>query len=138
MNGYLRGMKFGVIGSGSWGTALAKILQDNGQQLIWCVRSQKMMDHIRSRHHNPKYLSSVYFAPDQLTVTTDPAAVYQQADAVVLAVPSAFATTYLDAHASIILEKKIRIISAVKGILPDLNILLNEYLSGWEGFDRQH
>lgn len=129
-------MKFGVIGSGSWGTALVKILQDNGQEVIWCVRSQKMVDHIHARHHNPKYLSSVYFSPERLQVTTDPGLVYQQADAVVLAVPSAFATAYLDTYAAHILSRKIRIISAVKGILPERNMLLNDYLSAWEGFDQ--
>jgi glycerol-3-phosphate dehydrogenase (NAD(P)+) len=131
-------MKFGVIGSGSWGTALVKILQDSGQELVWCVRSQKMVDHILSRHHNPKYLSSVYFSPENLRVTADPAMVYEQADAVVLAVPSAYATAYLDNFSSIILNRKISIISAVKGILPEVNMLLNEYLSGWAGFEQEN
>jgi len=53
-------MKIGVIGSGSWGTALTKILTDNGHEIIWCVRSEKLAHHIQSRHHNPKYLSSIY------------------------------------------------------------------------------
>ena len=131
-------MKFGVIGSGSWGTALVKILQDSGQELVWCVRSQKMVDHINGRHHNPKYLSSVYFSPDKLRVTTDPAMVYEQADAVVLAVPSAYATAYLDNFSSVILKRNTNIISAVKGIVPEVNILLNEYLAAWEGFRQEN
>jgi glycerol-3-phosphate dehydrogenase (NAD(P)+) len=131
-------MKFGVIGSGSWGTALVKILQDNGQEVVWCVRSQKMVDHIQARHHNPKYLSSIYFSPQNLNVTTDPLLVYEQADAVVLAIPSAYATAYLDNFSAVILERKTKIISAVKGILPEVNMLLNEYLSGWEGFQQEN
>jgi glycerol-3-phosphate dehydrogenase (NAD(P)+) len=128
-------MKFGVIGSGSWGTALVKILQDKHQEVIWCVRSEKMMDHIRSRHHNPKYLSSVYFSDDRLAVTTDPAMVYTQADAVVLAVPSAFVLSYIQDHISTIVERSVKIISAVKGILPDTNVLLNDYMTHSLGFD---
>ena len=128
-------MKFGVIGSGSWGTALVKILQDKHQEVIWCVRSEKMMDHIRSRHHNPKYLSSIYFSNEQLEVTTDPAMVYAHADAVVLAVPSAFVLSYIQDHISLIIERSVKIISAVKGILPDSNVLLNDYMTHSLGFD---
>ena len=84
-------MTIGVIGSGSWGSALVKILTDNQHQVIWCVRSEKLAEHIRTRHHNPKYLSSVYFDNKKLSITTDPAMVYAQAEAVVMAVPSAYA-----------------------------------------------
>ena len=70
-------MNIGVIGSGSWGTALVKILTDNHHDVIWCVRSEKLAEHIRARHHNPKYLSSVYFNSQQLEITTAPAQVYE-------------------------------------------------------------
>lgn len=119
-------MKFGIIGSGSWGTAQVKILTDNGHDVIWCVRSEKMIDHIRTRHHNPKYLSSVYFDLKQLTLTTDPASVYEHAEAIVIAVPSAFASSYLDPYKDQLNGKVI--VSAVKGILPEYNVLLNDYL----------
>jgi glycerol-3-phosphate dehydrogenase (NAD(P)+) len=128
-------MKFGVIGSGSWGTALVKILQDNGQHVIWCVRSEKMAAHIRAKHHNPKYLSSVYFSDERLEVTTDPAIVYAQADMIVLAVPSAYVLSYIQNYAATIVERSVTIISAVKGILQDSNVLLNDYLIKSLGFD---
>ena len=89
-------MKIGVIGSGSWGSALVKILTDNEHQVIWCVRSEKLAEHIRTRHHNPKYLSSVYFDNKALSITTSPEAVYAQAEAVVIAVPSAYAEDYIE------------------------------------------
>ena len=127
-------MNIGVIGSGSWGTALVKILTDNHHDVIWCVRSEKLAEHIRARHHNPKYLSSVYFNSQQLEITTDPAQVYEKADAVVIAVPSAYAEGYITPYLSQLL-KGVKIISAVKGMLPPQNMLLNEHLASIAGFD---
>jgi glycerol-3-phosphate dehydrogenase (NAD(P)+) len=88
-------MKIGVIGSGSWGTALTKIITDNGHDVIWCVRSEKTAAHVRERHHNPKYLSSVYFSDTLLDVVNHPAEVYEQADAILIAVPSAYVDEYV-------------------------------------------
>ena len=51
-------MQFGILGSGSWGTALAKILTDNGNTIHWWNRSEAAIKHIQTRHHNPHYLSS--------------------------------------------------------------------------------
>jgi glycerol-3-phosphate dehydrogenase (NAD(P)+) len=130
-------MKIGVIGSGSWGTALTKIITDNGYDVIWCVRSEKTAAHVREKHHNPKYLSSVYFAPDHLTVTTDVSEVYANAEWVVLAVPSAFVSGYINPY----LDKAInglRIISAVKGMVPEEIKLLNQYLEENKGFQPAH
>jgi glycerol-3-phosphate dehydrogenase (NAD(P)+) len=128
-------MKIGVIGSGSWGTALTKIITDNGHEVLWCVRSEKTAAHIRSRHHNPKYLSSVYFAPDHLTVTTDASAVYAYSDIVLIAVPSAYVLGYVEPHIDSILAG-IPLVSAVKGMLPEQNQLLNQYLSTFSGYDQ--
>jgi glycerol-3-phosphate dehydrogenase (NAD(P)+) len=120
-------MKIGVIGSGSWGTALVKVLNDNGCRVSWCVRSERMAQHIRTRHHNPKYLSSVYFSDTFLDVVSNPAAVYEHADAIVIAVPSAFVDEYISPFLDTIAKGKI-IISATKGILPQHNLLLNHHL----------
>ena len=126
-------MKFGVIGSGSWGTALVKILTDNGNEVVWCVRSEKMAEHIRVRHQNPKYLSSVYFNLQSLSVTTDPSIVFTQAEAIVLAMPSGFAASYLNPNLHLLSDKII--VSAVKGILPQHKMLINEYLKEQSAFN---
>jgi len=120
-------MKIGVLGSGSWGTALTKIITDNGHEVCWCVRSEKTAEHIRKRHHNPKYLSSVYFAPDHLMVTSDPAQVYAGSDVVLLAVPSAYVMQYIDANLNRD-WRELTLVSAVKGMIPGENLLLNQLL----------
>ena len=52
---------FGIIGSGSWGTALAKILTDNKNKINGWIRSEESIRHLLARKHNPQYLSSVNF-----------------------------------------------------------------------------
>jgi glycerol-3-phosphate dehydrogenase (NAD(P)+) len=120
-------MQFGIIGSGSWGTALAKILTDNGNKVCWCVRSEKVVRHIQQRHHNPNYLSSVYFNTQLLDLTSDPLVTFSKAGHIIIAVPSAYVTSVLKQLNGEQLKEK-KIISAVKGILPDSNLLLNDYL----------
>ncbi|MDO9374862.1 MAG: NAD(P)H-dependent glycerol-3-phosphate dehydrogenase [Bacteroidota bacterium] len=120
-------MKFGILGSGSWGTAIAKILTDNGQTIHWWNRSAKAIEQIQTRHHNPQYLSAAYFNPDQLILTTDASEVIKQADCIIIAIPSAYAAaTLLSLEKGILAGKKI--VSAIKGILPEQNLLLNEFL----------
>lgn len=120
-------MQFGIIGSGSWGTALAKMLTDNGMHINWCVRSENILDHILRRHHNPNYLTSVSFDTGLLSLSVDPATVIHQSDHIVIVTPSAFVARQFSGISQKDLEGK-KIISAVKGMLPEHNQLLNDYL----------
>jgi len=121
-------MKFGIIGSGSWGTALAKILTDNSNSINWWIRNETSIKHITNRHHNPHYLSSVYFDTALLHVTNDVAEVIKNSDCVIIAIPSAYVDNVLHGLEASLFEEK-KIISAIKGILPEQNLLLNEYLN---------
>src|SRR6195952_1748906 len=125
--------KFGVIGGGSWATALVKILTDNKLPVNWWVRSEQVMQHIRQRHHNPNYLSSVYFDTSLLKIDTDIEKIIADSDCVVVAMPSAYvASAFASLPATAFINKKI--ISAVKGILPQQNLLLNDYLDQYFNF----
>jgi len=118
---------FGIIGSGSWGTALAKILTDNKNKISWWIRSGENIKHLLARRHNPQYLSSVYFDTALLRPTTDVTEVIKNSDCIIIAVPSAYAVETLGGIDKQIFNGK-KIISAIKGILPDQNLLLNDYL----------
>jgi glycerol-3-phosphate dehydrogenase (NAD(P)+) len=121
-------MRFGIIGSGSWGTALAKILTDNQQSLNWWIRNPEISDHIRRKSHNPQYLSSVYFDISRLNLTNDLEKLIRDSDCLVVAIPSAYIEQIFDSLPSGIFNGK-QILSAVKGILPGRNLLLNDYLN---------
>ena len=120
-------MKFGILGSGSWGTAIAKILTDNGNTIHWWNRSEEAIKYIHTRHHNPQYLSAAHFDITKLKLTTDPAEVIRHSDYIVIAIPSAYTDSALRGLDKNIFAGK-KIISAIKGILPEQNLLLNEYL----------
>jgi len=126
-----------VIGGGSWGTAITKMLSTHKQQhadinqLTWWVRSNETAEFIRTNKHNPSYISSVEINPSVVNVTADLKATVQQADLLVLAVPSAFLKDALSVLSPDDLKNK-WIVSAIKGLLPHsrqivADFLMNEY-----------
>lgn len=119
--------QFGIIGSGSWSTALAKILTDNNNKINWWIRNEDTIRHLLARQHNPQYLSSVFFDTELLLPTTDVSQVIRDSDCIIIAVPSAYAVNTLGKLDKNIFKGK-KIVSAIKGILPDQNLLLNDYL----------
>lgn len=120
-------MKFGLLGSGSWGTALAKLLTDNRQPISWWLRSDENIVSFKSRRHNPQYLRSAVFDVGLIHFSSDPYRVIEESSIIVIAVPSAFVTKALEGLSKQVFKGK-KIVSAVKGILPDQDLLLNEYL----------
>jgi len=120
-------LKFGVIGSGSWATALVKILSDNGNRVNWWIRNVTSIEYIKKRGHNPHYLTSAILKTRNLKIDSNIKKVIANADVVVLAVPSAYITETLSVLEPAELKGK-KILSAIKGILPPENMLLNEYL----------
>ncbi len=120
-------MKIGVIGSGSWGTAIAKILTDNGQNINWWFRSPQTIDQLIARRHNPHYLPSVHFDITSLTLSSEAESVIKDSEVIILVTPSAYITDLLEPLPSAIFQGK-KIVSAIKGIVPGCNYLLNDYL----------
>ena len=120
-------MQFGMIGSGSWATALAKILTDNGNTIHWWMRNADNITYMQKRRHNAPYLSGAYFNQQQLNLNNNLSEVVQNSDVLVIAVPSAYIEDALSQLNKDALKGK-KIISAIKGILPTDNLLLNDYL----------
>ncbi len=121
-------MKFGIIGSGSWATALAKILTDNNNNIFWWIRNDETIRHLTQRRHNPHYLPGAYFDNRLLTMSSSLEYVVEACDILVMAVPSAYVHSVLSALNTDAFRGK-KIVSAIKGILPGSNQLLNEYLA---------
>lgn len=115
-----------ILGSGSWATALVKIISENEDvQVHWWVRKQEDAEYIRKFKHNSKYLSSVEIHTDRVHTSSDIEAVIQKAELVIIAIPSAFLN---DALGNVFLPADKQYVSAVKGIDPATRQVIARYL----------
>ena len=121
-------LKIGIIGSGSWATAIAKIAADNGNQIAWWVRQEANIDYFKKRHHNPHYLRNAYFDVSAIQFSSNILEVIAASEVIVMAVPSIHIVSCLEKVEAKHLEGK-KIVSAIKGVLPIHNILLHQYLA---------
>lgn len=120
-------LKVGILGNGSWATALVKMLTDNQHAIHWWMRNENAVNHLKTRGHNKDYLSSVSFDTSLLSPSTDIKQIIASSDIILIAIPSAYLDELLNKlPADIFLDKTI--ISAVKGIIPYHYNLLNNYL----------
>lgn len=118
--------KIGVLGGGSWATALAKLLLRNERQIIWYMRRQDRIDDFLRLNHNPAYLSDVTFDTTRIHFTSDINDIGRWADTLVIAVPSPYFKWHTE-KITVSLEDK-NIITAVKGIVPDENMIVTDYM----------
>jgi len=119
--------KIALIGSGSWATALAKMLTDNQVHVSWQVRNAGIAEHLQKYRHNPDYLQSASFNPEYVHCCLSPEEAIHTADTILLAVPSAYISEVLTGLPKTIFQNK-DVVSAMKGLIPERNLLLNEYL----------
>ena len=121
-------MLFGIIGSGSWATAIAKILTDNGHTINWWIRKEETINILNKKRHNPHYLSTAYFDISLIKLSSSIEEVIVNSNTVIIALPSAYVQESIGKLPTHIFDNK-RIISAVKGILPQSNLLVQEYVA---------
>ena len=119
-------LKIGVIGSGSWATAIIKILQMNKIPVLWYIRSDEVIEQIKLYGSNPKYLTSVEFNTGLLTMSSNIDEVAENAQILILAIPSAFLRESIEQITVDISNKYF--ITTVKGLIPRENLLISDYL----------
>jgi glycerol-3-phosphate dehydrogenase (NAD(P)+) len=117
-----------MIGSGSWATALAKLFLNNTTGINWFIRKQDDVSYFKEYKTNPRYLSSVEFETEKITFYTSLSECIKNSDYLILAIPSAFLNDSFSAIREEELKSKI-IFSAIKGIVPQHNLIVGEYLN---------
>ncbi len=115
-------MRTAIIGAGSWGTAIAKILTDNGHSITWWAHKPEAAKHIAEFGHNPKYLQSVLFNKNLISLTTDIVEAIEKNDLIIIATPAAFIEEAFSACKPDALKDKF-VFTATKGMIPGLNII---------------
>jgi glycerol-3-phosphate dehydrogenase (NAD(P)+) len=116
----------GMIGYGSWATALVALMSSQGRVVHWWLKNEADRQAVIQHHANPRYLPHVRLRTDMLRCSTDLEAVIQQSDLIYLAIPSAYlhnALTDLTPHHWI--DK--RVISTIKGIETHSHCLISDY-----------
>jgi glycerol-3-phosphate dehydrogenase (NAD(P)+) len=122
--------KVAMIGGGSWATAIIKMLSDNftEKEIFWWMRNIEAISHLQKYRHNPNYLSSVEIRIPEENISADITQVIGSADYIILNVPAAFLKETLSGITPEHLKGK-KIISAIKGIVPDENLIIGEFMN---------
>jgi len=106
--------RIGIIGAGSWGTALSIVSARAGHDVSLWARSQEVADSINATRINNRYLSSATI-PDSVVATTDLREAVSNPSIIIIAAPS-HAVRELLTSASPSLNSSSLIVSAAKGI----------------------
>ncbi len=120
--------RIAIIGSGSWATALAKLFLNNTASINWFIRKQEDIAYFKEFKNNPRYLSSVEFETGKIQFYTSLSDCIKNSDYLVLAIPSAFLNDAFSEIKEAELKDKV-IFSAIKGIVPQHNLIVGEYLN---------
>lgn len=107
--------RIAVIGTGAWGTALALVLaKRGGHSITMWSHTQVVAEAIRQRRENSIYLPGL-FIPDCVAVTTDLQEAVDQAEILILAVPSEHLRSICGAMAPLLTREQL-IVNATKGL----------------------
>lgn len=106
--------KLCIVGTGSWGTAASGLVAHKVTKLVMLARSSDIADSITDIHKNPKHLPD-YVLPENVSATTDAREALTAAEAIVLALPSKYLRSSLEAISSYIPED-VPILVLTKGI----------------------
>ena len=117
--------KIAIIGGGSWATAIAKIVVSHTHHIGWYMRRDDRIEDFRRMGHNPAYLTSVHFNIDEIYFDSDLNRIAQQYDTLVFVTPSPYLKSHLKKLKTRIRDKFI--LTAIKGIVPDENLVCSEY-----------
>jgi glycerol-3-phosphate dehydrogenase (NAD(P)+) len=127
-------LKIGVLGSGSWATAIVKILTTNIHPVYWWIREEDIAESVARTGYNTRYLSTAKIDPKKVKISTDIKKVINKCDYIILVVPAAFIDKSLGNIPKALLKDK-KVISAVKGIVPEKMVIVADYLIREFGVD---
>ncbi|OFT62790.1 NAD(P)H-dependent glycerol-3-phosphate dehydrogenase [Corynebacterium sp. HMSC05E07] len=120
-----------VMGAGSWGTTLAKVFADAGNEVRLWARRAELAEAINTRHENPDYLPDLPL-PESIQATTDPAQALGDASIVIFGVPSQTLRANLEDWAPL-LPQDATVVSISKGVEKETLNLMSEVIADAAG-----
>ena len=119
--------KIAIIGGGTWATAIAKLILNNTDSINWYMRRKDRIDDFKRLGHNPAYLSSVKFDISRIHFSNNLNMTLRNSDMLIFVTPSPYLKQHLKKLKTPLYNKFI--VSAIKGIVPDENMIVTDYLN---------
>jgi len=120
-------LRVAILGSGSWATALAKLVLNNQSRINWFIRSEADIEYIRKFKHNPKYVSDIQFDTERIRFFNSVPEAIEVSDILIFAIPAPFLNESIAGFSGNFGDKII--ISAIKGIVPSENLTVAEFFN---------
>ena len=120
-------MNVALIGSGSWGTAVAGLAAKASDRVVMWAHSEATVRGINAEHVNPRYLSD-YELPANVEATASLEEALLQADAVIFAVPSVHLRG-ICAQAAANIAPNTPVLCLTKGIEADSGLLMSDVIA---------
>ena len=120
--------KICILGGGTWGTALAKMVLMNQKHMNWFIRRDDQIEGFYKLGHNPSYLTNVKFNLAQITFYSNIEKAIKDSDTIIVAIPSPYVKQYFRRIWNSSFRGKF-VVSALKGIIPNDNVVMSEFLA---------
>ena len=119
--------KIAIMGGGSWATAIAKMVLAQAESINWYMRRDDRIADFKRLGHNPAYLTGVKFDTRRINFSSNINEVVKESDTLIFVTPSPYLKSHLKKLKTKIKDKFI--ITAIKGIVPDDNLIVSEYFT---------
>lgn len=119
--------KIAIMGGGSWATAIAKMVLSQAESINWYMRRDDRIADFKRLGHNPAYLTSVKFDTNRINFSSNINEIVKESDTLIFVTPSPYLKSHLKKLRTKIKDKFI--ITAIKGIVPDDNVIVSEYFT---------
>ena len=116
----------GVLGAGSWGTALVKMLSENCDKIFWYSRNDIQIKEIIKTKKNPKYLKDLEIDTEKMSISSDLNFIIDNSNILIIAIPSPYIEKSLNEHKTALANKII--FSGSKGVIPESHLVITEHL----------
>ncbi len=118
----------GVLGSGSWATAVVKVLLEQPEaRVCWFVREPEIRESLSTHGRNFRYLPEVTIDADRLEICTDAQTVVERCELIYLIVPTAYLHGVLQTVDPALLRSRY-LVSAIKGFVSEVDEIVTDYL----------